>query len=322
MNGERLSRCIGEVHDKYLDESESYRRKNKPVWVKWCAAAACLCLITAAVLQLRTSAPPPDGGLQISPPDYAAVDDHAIYIPAIELPEKADGIELDMIALIVYRGSIYTQAEWYYDEEAAAVQSLVGDYLGYAAGNIDEWSAQDEYSTEFASNLSGEVYSVNGYSTDFRICMAQNQEDGDGNSTQLVLFFESLNGIGLTRGQDLFGDRLNLRDNCSYVKYQEHSNWDYGWPDYVYSDLDSRADAVIDKFIDALYSGKFEYVYETNPDFYSSTGKQAHLFFHMNDGTVAELRLFEGGYVGYRPLGWCFVKMPGKIFDMIFSACQ
>lgn len=125
----------------------------------------------------------------------------------------------------------------------------------------------------------------------------------------------------MTYGKDLFGDRLNLKDNWSYVKKQEHSNWNYGWPDYVLHDLDGISDETIDAFIAELYSGEFEYVYEKNLDFYDSE-KQAHLFFHMDDNTVVKLRLFEGGYVGYDYLGWYFVKMPGEVFDLVFSACR
>ena len=49
---------------------------------------------------------------------------------------------------------------------------------------------------------------------------------------------------------------------------------------------------------------------------------QGHLFFHMSDGTTVELRLIEGGYVGYQGLGWYFVKMPGAAFDAVLAACS
>ena len=345
MKKDRLSRCIGEVNDKYLEEAERYHRSKRRLRVGLLAAAACLCLImVVAVSQLWISAPPSEGDSHLSYPDYSVTpqdkgnensshsagadipsdDNYAIYIPAIELPEttgNTDNIETDMIALIVYQGSIYTQAEWYYGADAVDVETLVGDYLGYAVGNINEWSMQDEYATEFASTSFGKVYSVNGYDKDFRICIVGISEDGEGNTTQFVHFFENLNGIGLTYGKDFFGERLDMKNNWSYVEYQEHSNWDEGWPDYIYHDLEVTND-VIDDFIDNLYSAEFEYMFETNPDFYSSSGKQAHLFFHMGDNTVVELRLFEGGYVGYRHLGWCFAKIPDEVFNLIFAACQ
>ena len=49
---------------------------------------------------------------------------------------------------------------------------------------------------------------------------------------------------------------------------------------------------------------------------------QGHLFCALSDGTTVELRLIEGGYVGYQELGWYFVKMPGDVFDAVLAACQ
>ena len=49
---------------------------------------------------------------------------------------------------------------------------------------------------------------------------------------------------------------------------------------------------------------------------------QGHLFISMSDGTTVELRLIEGGYVGYQGLGWYFVKMPGAVFDAVLAACR
>lgn len=52
------------------------------------------------------------------------------------------------------------------------------------------------------------------------------------------------------------------------------------------------------------------------------TPVQGHLFCALSDGTTVELRLIEGGYVGYQELGWYFVKMPGDVFDAVLAACQ
>lgn len=47
---------------------------------------------------------------------------------------------------------------------------------------------------------------------------------------------------------------------------------------------------------------------------------QGHLFCALSDGTTVELRLIEGGYVGYQELGWYFVKMPGETFEAVLAA--
>ncbi|MBP7320886.1 MAG: hypothetical protein KA953_07455 [Lachnospiraceae bacterium] len=75
-------------------------------------------------------------------------------------------------------------------------------------------------------------------------------------------------------------------------------------------------------FLDELYNSSFEWInYKDRPDFYECE-TQGHLYLKMKDGTCVELRLMEGGYVGYEHLGWIEVKMPGELFDLLLSAVQ
>ena len=46
MNAKKFSDAISELDTKYVDEALSYKKKDKmPIWVKWGAIAACLCLM-------------------------------------------------------------------------------------------------------------------------------------------------------------------------------------------------------------------------------------------------------------------------------------
>lgn len=46
MNSKRFTEAMSEIDNKYVDEAIGYKKKtNKPLWIKWGAAAACLCLI-------------------------------------------------------------------------------------------------------------------------------------------------------------------------------------------------------------------------------------------------------------------------------------
>lgn len=49
MKQDYLAHCIGNVNVKYIEEAESYRKKNKNIWVKLGTAAACLCLIAVGM---------------------------------------------------------------------------------------------------------------------------------------------------------------------------------------------------------------------------------------------------------------------------------
>jgi hypothetical protein len=46
MKNERILNCLGEVDENYIaDAASSTQKKNKPVWVKWGAMAACLAVV-------------------------------------------------------------------------------------------------------------------------------------------------------------------------------------------------------------------------------------------------------------------------------------
>ncbi len=48
MNAKKFSEALGNVRDDYVSEAAAYQRGSKSLsWVKWGAAAACLCLVVA-----------------------------------------------------------------------------------------------------------------------------------------------------------------------------------------------------------------------------------------------------------------------------------
>ena len=53
MNAKKFSDAMSELDSKYIDEALNYKKKaKKPVWIKWGAMAACLCLIVAGAFTL------------------------------------------------------------------------------------------------------------------------------------------------------------------------------------------------------------------------------------------------------------------------------
>ena len=53
MNAKKFSDAMSELDSKYIDEAFNYKKKaKKPVWVKWGAMAACLCLIVVAIISV------------------------------------------------------------------------------------------------------------------------------------------------------------------------------------------------------------------------------------------------------------------------------
>ena len=307
MKNDRLSRCLGDIDEKFIDEAADYKKKGRKRGVYYLAAALAACILIVVAAQVRPSgvAEPRPATESPGPGSIAASPDAGVYIPAVELPETQNGFAMDMIACVVYNGAGYTQGAWLEDASA-----LLGEYLGRATGGIDEWSDESEYSVEFAGTVAGELYAVKGYDTGFRICCLN--DDGS------ALLLERLNGITLDTGADLFETRLHLPERLEALSFLTHEDWNKAAKNYRTPEL---SEETISAFLDELCAGQFVYTWESERGIYDSA-VQGHLFCSLSDGTTVELRLIEGGYVGYQELGWYFVKMPGDVFDAVLAACQ
>lgn len=234
------------------------------------------------------------------------------HIPAIELPKGDSNIIADMIGLVVYQGKIYTQTE-FLQCDAETIHALVGDYLGTANATIHEYFTQDgylenDYTKEFASTISGDVHTVNGYNKDFRICIWGINED----NSYYIEFLECLNDIDISTGNELYGsERLNLKNNYVNVMFQNHADWDI-----VANDFQAFKNIAQDDWnsiIDILCKSPFI----SDIDYDSITAlNQIHVYFSVNDGTTVQLRFFENGYVSYQD---CFVKIDDETIQKIFN---
>lgn len=311
------------------EERQSIRRRRRTAWMIG-APALCAAVALAAVfwpkggkraaLQSGQLAQEPSAqtvGSEAPPQTGDPEDGAALFIPAFRLPESEDGVAADMIAFVVYRGAIYTEAGWYRGAEAETIRPLVGDYIGTAKGNIDEWSSQEEYAAELAGSVAGKIYTVQGYSPDFRLCHLGEYTTADGKTEPWILFLERLNGIGVTTGADLYSERLHAEGRIVGARYQLYDDWNYG-REIRYP---LQAGPELDGFLAALNEGCFQYVYDDDPGFYRNTRAQAMLYLDLDDGTTVRLRLIEGGWVGYEPMPWYFVQLPDEVFDPIFRKC-
>ena len=45
MTNEKLYEVLGDINEKYVSEARVYQKAKKPIWVKWVAIVACLCLM-------------------------------------------------------------------------------------------------------------------------------------------------------------------------------------------------------------------------------------------------------------------------------------
>ncbi|MBQ4333406.1 MAG: hypothetical protein IJC33_06490 [Clostridia bacterium] len=67
MKKEELYEAIGDIQGHYVHEARCAVRKARPVWLKWAAMAACLCLVAVA-LAIMGDRPPSVGPEEVDPP--------------------------------------------------------------------------------------------------------------------------------------------------------------------------------------------------------------------------------------------------------------
>lgn len=300
MNAYDLFRAVGEVGGDLVEEAaaEAKKRRRAPIYAAALAACAALMLLLARPWAQETPAVTSAPAVEEQP-------------GAEETPAVATApVAMDMVAFVIYGGRMYECSQVL---EGDAAEELMGEYLFTSPGYIDEWSSPEEY-TDGTGSVAGDVYTVKGYDSAFRLCIPI-----DGGA--LLELYDTLDGITLRTGEDLYGERLHLRENWREAEYQTHDDWNSNEDTFRAPELTEEEIAA---FIDALYAGEFEY---WGPD--SETGdiymlglEQKHLYFRLADGSSVELRLFENGLVKYTPLpDRVLVDASGAAFDAVWAAC-
>ena len=84
MNTKKFSDAMSEIDGRYVDEALNYKKKvKKPVWIKWGAMAACLCLmLVAGVTSLQR------GSSTIPDPEKVQVPNPIIEAATLEEMER------------------------------------------------------------------------------------------------------------------------------------------------------------------------------------------------------------------------------------------
>lgn len=319
-----IFKAIGGISDEAIEdarlESATSGSKRKTRRRRIIGAVAVMAACTALVLGIAqpwkgikpvagdnpavdTSAAPgsvsPDNGVMVPAPPWDSV-----YIPPDPMPEAPEpGVAADMMAFFIYNGRMYVQTGQYADP------SLREGYVCTVTGDIDEWSGADEY-VEGASSIGGDVYSVKGYDTNFRLCM-----DGpDG----LIEFYDCLSDMTLYSGADLFETCLHV-ENYVGAYYILDADWE--------ENIDNRHELdpeSLETFVSLLMVSPMQEwsAWSENGDIFDYEYAEAHLYFELADGTTVPVRLFENGCVMY---GGSAVRvcayMPGAIFDEVFASC-
>ena len=89
MKREKFCELLGEINENYVKEAETIKKAKKPVWLKWCAVAACLCLVVGLAIPM----------LMNSNPDSNPAGGHTLGGIPGDLPDNIDPI---MASIAVY----------------------------------------------------------------------------------------------------------------------------------------------------------------------------------------------------------------------------
>lgn len=301
---EKLYDSLTNVREDFVEEAQGATSAKRPAWVRWCALAACLCLLVAGTVVWKPWGP--GENKPAGPPTSAAQTAKGITIPKAKVAlSQPEGVAADMLAFFIYQGRCYLQ----YDRLDHG-SDLVGEKVGTATGLIDEWTPAEGY-VELAGSVSGDFYTVRGFDPDFMLCMKE-----EGNAVQL---FVCNNGITLYQGSELFEDRLGLSDGLRSVTYEDEDSWYNGKEDiHTLNDLDA-----IKTLIAAMDEAKFQLsdqaeLYEEEDGGLSK--ELYHVYCKLDNGVTVTLRLFQGGYVTFTGLPDACVQVPEATFDAFLAA--
>lgn len=299
----KLYNGMTNISEEVIEEAQTAKpRRKAPAWAKWCAAAACVCLIVAGVFVWKqpsesfANANENSGGITVS--------EDGVTIPPLNVTLSSND-EMNMMAFFIYQGRCYVQYEWIYEDV-----DLIGEHLGTAIGLFNEWTPMDGY-VELAGSVKGDFYSVKGFDPAFMLCM----READG----AIATYICDNGITLKTGRDLYGEWLHLSESYTAVQYQTHASW-YNSAGQVYQLHDPQSETVT-AFLQALNAAAFMPtadipLEEGETNIYDSK-EIYHVYFLLENGMTVELRLFEGGYVSFQGLLDVCVQIPGEQFDAI-----
>lgn len=297
MRKEDLFEALGELDDDIVKGAKASATKQ-PNWKTWGIMAACLCLAIAGGVIWRQSVPARSEGAGIT------VSEDGVTIPPTNVSLAADESAC-MVAFFIYQGRCYVQYERIYDDA-----DIIGEYLGTAAGLIDEWTPKEGY-VDLAGSVSGDFYEVKGYDPAFMLCMRE--------PTGAVITYICDSGITLKYGSELYEDRLRLSDTFESVQYESSASWFYSKGERY--QMNSVNDIMLD-FIAGLDSAQFvpsDSVPLDNGQTSLADTVLYHLYFQTKNGITIHLSLHENGYVRFAGLWAICVQVPEANYNELLK---
>lgn len=156
MTRKTISDAVSNISTEYIEKAADYtvtKKVRKPVWFKWAAMAACLCLVVAAVLTFRTNSPTIineyNGGTSISYTETPTPGEYYCYADVAEAREHYLGKNVTfLLAFELFGNSDISDTE-----RNAEYQRLVD--LGYQLYETECWTYSENGEKEYLNIIVG-----------------------------------------------------------------------------------------------------------------------------------------------------------------------
>ncbi len=279
-----------ETSEKGTDSKASTANKNK--------TTATIASRTTAKAK-TTAAKTTEVVITPTKPTVKNTTDFEKYLSLNGLIENTDDV-------IIYNGNSYVNT-CSVDADANSKQTLLNQFLEKTNGSLDT-----EATDEITSNVSGKVYSVNGYSEDFRLCIyAKDKSAG----TSSILIFDNLHSLktsDIKYGSELFNDTLHIDTNLNFINYYSGSNLNIAPFNQVniLKKIDEKAQNTL------LQTINDSYLIDSDEYIYDDESKSVVLYLTMTDQTTTEIYLTEGGYIFCSGL---YFKTDSSAFSEIYN---
>ena len=137
MRKENFAEAFGEINEKHIVEARADRKAKKPVWLKWGAMAACLCLVMCGGVMLnRFPVETPDPDLvQVANPimEVGSLDEMEQYLDFdVPLLDK----EVEAYVVLVVDGYPEAGRVFYTDGSLFSIKYGSGDISGIHGGKV------------------------------------------------------------------------------------------------------------------------------------------------------------------------------------------
>ena len=167
MKKEEFCQVLGDINENYVKEARASRKAKNPGWIKWGAAAACLCLLVAGGLMFAQN-----GGIIAPHPDPVQIPNPIITVTSVEEMENYLDFEVPVLDKEVESYSVFVENSYptmgqidYADGSTFRIQYGSGDISGVYGGTLEKSESIGGIKVEFYQyeNTSYAIWEQNGF---------------------------------------------------------------------------------------------------------------------------------------------------------------